>query len=149
MPAAVLKPQKRILVDSTKIHRNLNHLPSPSSAKKRKLETASLPATKLRAPQKGLKGHQGSSQPKSQFEEEVLEKLTQDINGLKQKNSEKDQQWNRPALDDFNEEKDNLCFQQIEAEEGTLLGGRTTVKLFGVTEVSLHLDFRFRAVTDK
>ena len=139
MPAAVLKPQKRVLADSTKINGNANHLPSPSSAKKRKLDIASSPATKLRAPQQGVKGQQGSSQPKSQFEEEVLEKLTQDINGLKQKNSEKDQQWDRPGLDDFDEQRDGLCFQQIEAEEGTLNGGRTTVKLFGVTEVSLCL----------
>lgn len=76
----------------------------------------------------------GSSQPKSQFEEEVLDKLTQDISGLKQQNSEKDQQWDRPSLDDFDELRDSLCFQQIEAEEGTLHGGKTTVKLFGVTE---------------
>ena len=82
-----------------------------------------------------MNGKLGSSQPKSQFEEEVLEKLTQDVSGLKQKNSEKDQQWNRPPLDDFDESKDNVCFQQIDIEEGTLHGGKTTLKLFGVTEV--------------
>ena len=65
-----------------------------------------------------------------------MEKLTQDIGGLKQKNSEKDQQWDRPGLGDFDPQNDNLCFQQIEAEEGTLHGGKTTVRLFGVTEVS-------------
>lgn len=64
-----------------------------------------------------------------------MEKLTQDINGLKQKNSEKDQHWDRPSLDDFNSNTDSLCLQQIEAEEGTLHGGKTTIKLFGVTEV--------------
>lgn len=72
---------------------------------------------------------------KSQFEEQ-LEKLSQDINGLRKQNSENDQQWARPSLDDFNEKTDNLCFQQIEAEEGTLHGGKTTVRLYGVTEVS-------------
>lgn len=134
MPAAVLPPQKRVLGDSTKMHSNTQTLPSPSSTKRRKLDIGSSPATKLRAPN-GVKAAYGSSQPKSQFEEEVLEKLTQDINGLKQKNSEKDQQWDRPGLNDFDEKRDSLCFQQIEVEEGTLHGGRTTVKLFGVTEV--------------
>ena len=65
----------------------------------------------------------------------MLDKLTQDLNGLKQNNSEKDQQWTRPPLGDFNPSLDNLCFQSIEAEEGSLQGGRTTVRLFGVTEV--------------
>ena len=136
MPAAVLKPQKRVLGDSTKAHRNVNPtLPSPGAAKRRKLDVGSSPAPRLNVSQKGAHGKLGSSQPKSQFEEEVLEKLTQDIIGLKQKNSEKDQQWDRPSLDDFDETKDNLCFQQIEVEEGTLHGGTIAVKLFGVTEV--------------
>ena len=135
MPAAVLAPQKRVLGDSTKIHSNINALPSQSNAaKRRKLDIGSSPATKFRGPNTG-KGVNGSSQPKSQFEEEVLEKLTQDINGLKKNNKEKDQQWERPSLEDFDEARDSLCFQQIEAEEGTLHGGRTAVKLFGVTEV--------------
>ncbi|MCJ1417659.1 DNA-directed DNA polymerase delta [Xylographa parallela] len=142
MPAAVLPPQKRVLADSTKIHSNSKTLPSPSAAKRRKLDIGSSPANKLRAPN-GARGTYGSSQPKSQFEEEVLEKLTQDINGLKRNNSEKDQQWDRPGLDDLDEFRDSLCFQQIEAEEGTLHGGRTTIKLFGVTEtghsVLLHV----------
>ncbi len=69
---------------------------------------------------------------------ETLEKLTQDISGLKQNNSEKDQQWDRPGLGDFDENRDALVFQQIEAEEGTLHGGRTTIKLFGVTEVRIY-----------
>ncbi|KAL9117224.1 MAG: hypothetical protein Q9187_006241 [Circinaria calcarea] len=137
MPAVVLQPAKRVLGDSTKTHRNINHVPSP---KRRKLDGGS--AIKLKAP-KAANSAPGSSQPKSQFEEEVLEKLTQDINGLKQKNSERDQQWERPGLEDFDETKDSLCFQQIDAEEGTLNGGRTTVKLFGVTEtghsVLLHV----------
>ena len=136
MPVATLPPPKRVLADSTKAHRNVNPtIPSPNAAKRRKIEVGSSPSKKLKLSQNGLKN--GSSQPKSQFEEEYLEKLTQDISGLKQQNSEKDQNWDRPSLDDFDEESDILCFQQIEAEEGTLHGGRTTVKLFGVTEVTM------------
>lgn len=139
MPGAILKPQKRVLGDSKVNH--VNTLPSPSAAKRRKLDVGSSPATKFKQAPNGTK--LGSSQPKSQFEEEVLEKLTQDIHGLKNKNSEKDQQWDRPSLDDFDERTDSLCFQQIEAEEGTLHGGRTAVKLFGVTDtghsVLLHV----------
>ena len=68
---------------------------------------------------------------------ETLEKMTQDMETLKKDNTEKDQQWRRPPLpEDFNEMTQNLVFQQIEAEEGVLNGGKTTVKLFGVTEVS-------------
>lgn len=135
MPAATLNPPKRALGDATKAYRNMNSaLPSPSGAKRRKLDVGSS-STKLKPSQKGVNGKLGSSQPKSQFEEEVLEKLTQDISGLKQNNSEKDQQWERPKLHNFDEKRDDLCFQQIEAEEGTLHGGRTCVKLFGVTEV--------------
>lgn len=76
----------------------------------------------------------GSSQP-SKFESEVLEKLTQDMSGLRKNNLEKDQQWDRPPLGDFDAQVDPICFQQIEAEEGALHGGKATVKLFGVTEV--------------
>lgn len=132
MTAAVARtPQKRILADSTNSRRNIAF--SPQSTKKRKLDSS--PATALKGLPRGSSGKYGSSQPRSQFEEEVLEKLTQDLNGLKQNNSEKDQQWARPPLGDFNPALDNLCFQSIEAEEGTLQGGRATVRLFGVTEV--------------
>ena len=135
MPAAVSKPPKRVLGDSTNTQRNVNSaLPSPKSAKRRKLDNGSSPS-KLKLSQNGPTSKFGSSQPKSQFEEEVLEKLTQDVGGLKKKNAEKDQQWERPGLDDFDENTDNLCFQQIEIEEGTLPGGKTTLKMFGVTEV--------------
>lgn len=138
MPAAILKPPKRVLGDSTKAHSNVNPtLPSPSSAKRRKIDVGSSPGKKLKLGQNRVNGKLGSSQPKSQFEEEVLEKLTQDISGLKENNSERDQQWARPSLDDFERGDESLCFQQIEAEEGTLHGGKTTVKLFGVTEVLL------------
>ena len=48
-----------------------------------------------------------------------------------------------PKSYDFDEKADTLCFQQIEAEEGTLYGGKHTIKLFGVTEtghsVLLHV----------
>jgi hypothetical protein len=77
----------------------------------------------------------GSSQP-SHFETEVLEKMTQDMVGLRKNNSEKDQEWARPSLAGFNAQEQDLCFQQIECEEGTLHDGKATVKLFGVTEVS-------------
>ena len=117
---------------------NISLPPLHPASKRRKLDIGSSPATKLRTPN-GIHGKTGSSQPKSQFESEVLEKLTQDINGLKEKNSEKDQQWERPGLDDFDPHEDALIFQQIEVEEGTLHGGRTTIKLFGVTEASLTL----------
>ena len=124
-------PSKRVLQD---IPSSRNNIQSTSPSKKRKLN--SEPRTNFRTPN-GVKGHAGSSQPKSHCEEEVLEKLTQDISGLKPKNSETDQQWARPSLDDFHEKKDSICFQQIDAEEGTLHGGKTTVKLFGVTEVCI------------
>lgn len=138
MPAAVLQttPMKRALMESTNARRNIQ--PSPQSAKRRKLDGS------LKTPTKALNGLNsgfGSSQPKSQFEE-TLEKLTQDINGLKQKNSEKDQQWARPSLGDFDAKNDSLCFQQIDAEESTLHGGKTTVKLFGITEARNHRSSR-------
>ena len=135
MPAAVLQPQKRVLGDSTKVHRNAILATTPANAaKRRKLDVPAVTSNAFKGPKTAKLG---SSQPKSQFEEEVLEKLTQDINGLKQSNAEKNQQWDRPSLGDFDENKDNLCFQQIEAEEGSL-HGKTTVRLFGVTEVSLY-----------
>lgn len=132
MATAVL-PQKRVFGEASSARRNIPS--SPSSAKKRKLEIFSSPTPRFKSSQIGLKGKLDSSQPKSQFESEVLEKLSSDISGLKQNNSEKDQQWDRPSIVDFNAETDSLCFQQIEAEEGTLHGGKATVKLFGVTEV--------------
>lgn len=134
MPAAVLhQPANHVLADSTNSRRNLLQPLTPS--KKRRHDGSPVTAKYHNPPRKFNTKHAGSSQPKSQFEEEVLEKLTQDINGLKHKNSEKDQQWSRPSLDDFDERTHSLCFQQIEAEEGTLHGGKTTIKLFGATEV--------------
>jgi len=130
-PARV--PQKRILGESTNTRRNIPS--SPASVKKRKLEPTSSPAARFKSSQNGPKGKVGSSQP-SHFESEVLEKMTQDMAGLKKNNSEKDQQWARPSLGNFNHETDGLIFQQIEAEEGTLHEGKATVKLFGVTEAS-------------
>ncbi|KAF2723727.1 DNA polymerase delta catalytic subunit [Polychaeton citri CBS 116435] len=135
-------PSKRVLQDSTTSHSNEQVSPS----KKRKL-VDSKPAQVKATPSKlGFRSNGknlGSSQPKSRFEEEVLEKLTQDIDQLKQKNSEKDQHWGRPPLDDFDSKTDDVTFQAIDFEEGTLHGGRTTVKLYGVTDdghsVLLHV----------
>jgi len=69
------------------------------------------------------------------------------VSELKNNNAEKDQVWDRPPVGDFVPSRDNLCFQAIEAEEGFIHGGRTAVKLFGVTEkgnsVLLHVtDFK-------
>jgi DNA polymerase delta subunit 1 len=105
-------PMKRVLTEATNARGNI--LASPRSAKKLKLDGAFN--KNFGTPRKDARGSVNSSQPKSQFEEEVLEKLTQYIH-------------------DFDETKDSLCFQQIEAEEGALHGGKTTIKLFGVTEV--------------
>lgn len=138
-PAGANVLNKRALQESTPSRRNQQVSPS----KKRKLEDDKTTQFKTPAKKQANGVHIGSSQPKSQFEEEVLEKLTQDIDALKQKNGEKDQHWARPPLDDFNEETDTLTFQSIEAEEGTFHGGKATVKLFGVTEqghsVLLHV----------
>lgn len=131
--ATTVLPQKRVFGETSSARRNIPS--SPASAKKRKLEgLISSPAARFKSSQHGPKGKPGSSQP-STFESEVLEKMTQDMSTLKKNNSEKDQQWERPSLDDFNAQNDALIFQQIEAEEGTLPGGKTAVKLFGVTEV--------------
>jgi DNA polymerase delta subunit 1 len=128
MPAAT--PAKRVLADTTKNRANVQA--SPRSAKRPKLENTGY------GPAKAINGSFASSQPKSQFEEDVLEKLSQDLTNLKQTNTEKDQQWARPPLGDFDEKKENLCFQQIEVEEGVLSGGKIAIKLFGVTEVSFR-----------
>jgi DNA polymerase delta subunit 1 len=139
MATSVL-PQKRVFGEASSTRRNIDN--SPASLKKRKLEATTTTADRLKSSQNGPKGKLASSQP-SHFESEILEKMTQDMSGLRKKNSEKDQHWDRPPLDDFNADTDNLIFQQIEAEDGTLHGGRATVKLFGVTErghsVMLHV----------
>jgi DNA polymerase delta subunit 1 len=130
MPGVVSRtPAKRVLAETTNTAHNIKA--SPHSAKKRKLDSPK----KFRKPPTGPNGQLGSSQPKSQFEVQVLEKLSQNIDGLRKNNNEKDQQWTRPSLEDFNADTDNLCFQQIEVEEGTLHGGKAALKLFGVTEV--------------
>lgn len=125
-------PQKRILGEATNAQQNITLTPA-SVNKKRKLEPASSPVSRFKSSQNGPKGKAGSSQP-SHFETEVLEKMTQDMAGLKENNAEKDQQWARPPLVDFDPNKDDVCFQQIEVEEGTLHGNQVAVKLFGVTE---------------
>ena len=140
MPGVALQHNKRILVEATEANQNTNAQPDPPSAKRRKLDLGS--STPQRPSVRGGKSSApGSSNPKSQFEQDVLEKLTQDISELKQKNSERDQQWDRPPLVDFDEKRDDLRFQQIEAERGNLTGGDPVVRLFGVTEVSALLKF--------
>nr|UWK20618.1 DNA polymerase delta subunit [Trichoderma psychrophilum] len=143
--AAAVVPQKRVLGESG----TRQNIPSsPLSIKKRKTDVvSSSPAPRFMSSQKGPGAKLGSAQPKSAFESEVLEKLSQDISERKQNNTEKDQAWDRPPVTDFAPDKDSICFQSIEAEEGTLNGGRATVKLFGVTEegysVMLHVtDFK-------
>ncbi|KAI2615934.1 DNA polymerase family B-domain-containing protein [Hypoxylon sp. NC1633] len=144
MPSKIL-PQKRVLGDAS----NRRNIPSNQSAvKRRRLESlSSSPASRLNSSQQGPGSKLASTQQKSTFESEVLEKLSQDISELKQTNSEKDQAWERPPVVDFQPDRDNLIFQQIEAEEGTIHGGKTAIKLFGVTEdghsVMLHVtDFK-------
>lgn len=132
MPGTVARtPAKRALAEAS--NNRANVLASPRSAKKLKVDNAK---GKTGPPVKMANTSFNSSQlPPSQFEE-TLEKMTQDMETLKESNTEKDQQWRRPPLpNDFNELTQNLIFQQIEAEEGVLNGGKATVKLFGVTEV--------------
>lgn len=126
-------PHKRALTDTTNNPRG--NAASTTALKKRKFDNQ--PSSQLKVPARNTqrKGF-GSSQPqKSQFEEEVLEKFTQDIGDLKGNNAEKDQQWERPPLGDFDPAKENICFQQIDAEEGRFGGDKVAVRLFGVTEV--------------
>ena len=130
MTEAIVMPQKRVLGDASNNPRGVVN--SPDTIKKRKIDMQNTVKPSPRAPNGQRKV--GSSQQKSQFEEEVLEKLTQDISGLKENNSEKDQQWERPPLGEFDPTKDNICFQQIDAEEGTTMG-KPAIRLFGVTEV--------------
>lgn len=124
-------PAKRALAESNRT----NVQASPRSAKKLKLDNGK---GRIGPPVKNVNGSFNSSQPAPSQFEDTLEKMTQDLETLKESNTEKDQQWRRPPLaEDWNEVAENLVFQQIEAEEGALNGGRATVKLFGVTEVLL------------
>jgi hypothetical protein len=130
-------PNKRVLAETTNTAQNIANSPS-TATKKRKLDLNSTPLSSSPAFRKpGINGP-GSSQPKSHFESEVLEKLSQNLDGLRRNNQERDQHWPRPGLDDFNPESESLVFQQIEAEEGTVQGGRTSIRLFGVTEVCFY-----------
>ncbi|KAK4204321.1 putative DNA polymerase delta catalytic subunit [Triangularia verruculosa] len=134
MPSATL-PQKREFGEASSTRRNIAATPSSAAKKRRIDEPTSSPAQRLKSSQNDNKGRMASSQQKSVFESEVLERLNQDISDLKQNNSEKDQAWERPPIPaDFHESKDSLCFQAIEAEEGTIAGGQPAVKLFGVTD---------------
>ncbi|KAK2602561.1 hypothetical protein N8I77_009079 [Diaporthe amygdali] len=144
MPAAVMASNKRILGETSSARRNIPA--APVASKKQKTDHfSSSPAPRFASSQATKIA---STQPKSTFEAEVLEKLSQDISELKQNNTEKDQSWDRPPIPQhFDHRSSSLCFQQIDAEEGTLHGGNPTVKLFGVTEdgnsVMLHVkDFK-------
>ncbi|KAK4189634.1 putative DNA polymerase delta catalytic subunit [Podospora australis] len=134
MPSAL--PKKRVFGEATSAsRRNIAVTPASASKKRRIDEPTSSPVARFKSSQGDSKGKLPSSQSKSAFESEVLERMSQDISDLKQKNSEKDQSWERPPLPaDFDPSKDSLCFQAIEAEEGTIDGGQPAVKLFGVTD---------------
>lgn len=132
MPGTVARaPAKRALAETSTTRTNVQT--SPRSAKKLKVKDGK---DRSRPPARTANDSFNSSQAgPSQFEE-TLEQMTRDMETLKKDNSESDQQWRRPPLpEDFNEMTHNLVFQQIEAEEGVLNGGKATVKLFGVTEV--------------
>ncbi|KAK4157215.1 DNA polymerase family B-domain-containing protein [Chaetomidium leptoderma] len=147
MPAAKL-PQKRVFGEASSARRNIVDPPVSASKKRRLDDPSSSPAVRLASSQNDGRRKLASSQQKSTFETEVLERMSQDISDLKQNNAEKDQAWDRPPVpSDFDPENDSLCFQAIEAEEGTISGGQATVKLFGVTasgnSVLLHVkDFK-------
>jgi len=122
----MVTPAKRVLAETTNTRQNIPSSSQTPAAKKIRLNGHGRP--------NGDENRSFSSQPKSQFEEH-LEKLSSSINGLKELNAERDQQWARPALRSFSPATDSLCFQQIDAEEGTVSGGKQTIRLFGVTEV--------------
>lgn len=63
----------------------------------------------------------------SSFEQE-LTKLTQDIKS----SDADDQKWARPGMDKWDSSKQDLTFQQLDAEEATL-DGDTIVRMFGIT----------------
>jgi DNA polymerase delta subunit 1 len=84
-------PAKRALAEASNNRVNA----SPRSAKKLKIENGD---TTRGPPVKKVNGSFNPSQPgPSQFEH-TLEQMTQDIEALKTKNTEKDQQWKRPPL---------------------------------------------------
>lgn len=135
-----MPPKKRILGEASSARHNI--AAPPAGLKKQKTEhVSSSPAPRFSASQ-GPRF--ASSQVKSSFEADVLEKISQEISDRKQNSAEKDQAWARPPVpEDFHPGTSSLCFQQIDAEEGTLHGGIPTVKLFGVTQegnsVMLHV----------
>ncbi|KAF1835563.1 DNA polymerase delta catalytic subunit [Decorospora gaudefroyi] len=131
-------PAKRVLAETLKTRTNVQA--SPRSAKKLKLDDGT---DKSRPPVKTANDSLGSSQPAPSQFEETLHQMSQGMETLRSQNTEKDQQWRRPALPaDFDEMTHNLVFQQIECEDGTI-NDRAAVKLFGVTEtghsVLLHV----------
>ncbi|KAI5299106.1 DNA-directed DNA polymerase delta [Ascosphaera pollenicola] len=138
---AISNPQKRPLGGNAQKPESASSA-SSGAAKRQKL-TSNGSVINRPAPVIATQSRQAAlAQQKSQFVEE-LEKMTQDIEGLRTTSAEKDQQWRRPSLEDFDPETDALVLQQIECEQGNAPGGRTVVKVFGVTEaghsVMLHV----------
>ncbi|OAQ61381.1 DNA polymerase delta catalytic subunit [Purpureocillium lilacinum] len=134
------RPRNLVL---TEPRSNANSLCEETPSKKRKIAVAPALARSRDDSRPGLY----STQTKSGFESDILEKFGHDILKLKRNCNEKGQSWDRPPVRALVPECDSLCFQAIEAEEGTLHGGLPTVKLFGVNErgnsVLLHVtDFR-------
>ncbi|KAF8542192.1 DNA polymerase delta catalytic subunit [Trichophaea hybrida] len=118
----------------------------PAAASKRTLGTDNSTTSKKRKVEGEIRNSRlaklSQNVPKSSFEEE-LGSLSQEIAELKDGNAERDQKWARPDLDpSWNPQTDNLLFQQIDVEEG-MLDGKSTIRLFGVTEtghsVLLHV----------
>jgi len=114
----------------------------PKAVPKRALPTDNSATAKKRKVGENVKNNRlaklSQAAPPSSFEEE-LENLSQEITDLKDGGAERDQKWDRPAVDDaFDPQTDSLLFQQIDVEEGNL-GGQNIIRLFGVTEVFLAL----------
>lgn len=147
MPAATL-PQKRMFGEASSTRANISATPSTSKRQRLDIPSSSPAKFRFNSSQTYGKGKPASTQQKSTFESDVLERMSQDISDLKAANTEKDQAWDRPPLPrDFSPSTTNLTFQAIEAEEGTVAGGHAAIKLFGVTEhgnsVLLHVkDFK-------
>lgn len=115
---------------------NTSTMPTPTP--KRPVPTSTDSAAKKRKVEGDIRHNRltklSQNVPKSAFEEE-LGKMSQEISELKNSNAERDQKWDRPALDpSWNPQTDNLLFQQIDIEEGHL-NNKTAIRLFGVTEV--------------
>ncbi|KAI5287326.1 DNA-directed DNA polymerase delta [Ascosphaera aggregata] len=146
---AASKPQKRPHAGKTSqgLEKEYGYKGRNAAPKRQKLTDNGTVAAAANRPAPVIATQSGqaaaAAQQKSQFVKE-LEKMTQDIEGLRTTSAEKDQQWRRPMLDKLDPETDALILQQIECEQGIAPStGRTAVKIFGVTEaghsVMLHI----------